>query len=294
MRGSWLRNVAGAIACASLGAGCAQLDTTQITPFRLGVVSAREQAALSFAAANEVVREVQVESADRLAALDEESFGVALRAQDLARWSEAFSILETYAGLLQQLTAPERRGEVEKEIAELGANLQRRTAGELPPGLAAGAQRLGGLLVERLASASAAEAAAQADPGVQQLLRSAADAIGATSDAGVRGQVRTAWIPRLAGVESAFLDAHEARRAEQKRQLARSYAAMLDARDLQDAGLTSLRASLLTLADAHTALAAGDRATAGELVRLVRREYEGFRAALAQAAAATPPREEPR
>ena len=81
-----------------------------------------------------------------------------------------------------------------------------------------------------------------------------ADTIGATRNEGLRGTVHANWDQRKAAQQVAFLDSKV---STARRAIAVQYAGFLRQQTLQDLALGDLRRSLLSLADAHRALASG-------------------------------------
>jgi hypothetical protein len=266
--------------------GCVtRVQTGQIAPFRTGVATVSQQTQQSFTEVNSAVRATQVEVAGNADALREINFAGPLSAEDTAKWARAFSDIQAYADALQELLSDEQRKSVEEQLQKLGLQFQQRVDPELPPGLAAAFQKLGGLLVQQYAQYRAIEVVRNVDPAVQDIFRGLADALGATPDAGVRGTVRASWNTRLAEIEANFRKiALEKPRTSvtDKRALAEQYVAMLDLRSQQDLALMSVRTSTLALADAHAALAKGDEPSAASLIQIVRDEYEGYKVAKEQ------------
>lgn len=261
-----------------------------IPPFRQGVVTANQQSQTAFADVNAMLREQQLDRVVTQPTLSEDAFFSALAAEDLAVWQRAFASIEAYAGKLEALLSPDRRTEVEGELRKLGADLEQRYASagaeELPPGIAAGFVKLGGLLVQLKAGQDAMVIIRKVNPAVQDIFLSMAEAIG-TRDAegnleGVRLTVWTAWNQELGKLTKDFLKADSA----QKRRLAEQYLKMLGEREANDLALASIRASILALAAAHGQLAQGDRVSAAGLIRIVQEEYKGLRDEIAAMKAA--------
>jgi hypothetical protein len=116
----------------------------------------------------------------------------------------------------------------------------------------------------------------KADPAVRAVLASMADAIGASDQTGVRGTVWSNWETRLA--QGPVRDYSNAVRNNNdlagKRAAAEAYLDLLDRRDAQLAALASLRQSLLLLADAHAAAAAGSRTDLAGTLALISRQLD--------------------
>jgi hypothetical protein len=261
-----------------------------IPPFRQGVVTANQQSQTAFAEVNAMLREQQLDRVVNQPTLSDEAFFSALAAEDLAAWHRAFASIEAYAGKLETLLSPDRRTEVEGELRKLGADLEQRYTSamgeELPPDIAAGFVKLGGLLVQLKAGQDAMVVIREVNPAVQDIFLGMAEAIG-TRDAegdleGVRGTVWTAWTQQLGTLQVAFLNAGSA----QKRRIAEQYLEMLGEREAHDRALASIRASILALGAAHSQLAQGDRVSAAGLIRIVQEEYKVLREEIAAMKAA--------
>lgn len=107
------------------------------------------------------------------------------------------------------------------------------------------------------------------DPQVRSLLTAMAEAVGPTDAEGLRGTVGSAWTTSGGRDQRAYALAVEAKRDEDaRRTIVVDYLSLLDRRQAQLASLASLRSSLLALADAHSAAAAGSKRPIGELLRI--------------------------
>jgi len=279
-----------ALCVASLVGCTAGSSAEAIPPLRQGVVTANQQSQTAFADVNAMLREQQLDRVVNQPTLSEDAFFSAIAAEELAVWHRAFASIEVYFGKLEMLLSPDRRTEVEGELRTLGTDLEQRYAvargEELPPGIAAGFVKLGGLLVQLKAGQDAVVIIRKVNPAVQDIFLSMAEAIG-TRDAegnleGVRGTVWTAWTQQLGTFQVAFLNADSA----QKRRIAEQYLEMLGEREAHDRALASFRASILALGAAHDQLAQGDRVSAAGLIRIVQEEYKGLRDEIAAMKAA--------
>jgi hypothetical protein len=266
---------------ATLLVACARVPHEQVPAFRNGVATAKRQVQESFVEVNSAVREAQLDGAPLLPALSEDRFPAPLLDDDVARWSKALSLIEAYAAALQQLLAPEQRAVVEQSLKQIGEQIQRQSS-DVPAGVAAAFQRFGGAMTQIYAEQEALSTVRRFDPHAQEIFRSLAMVIGGDAQSGIRATVSHAWSTRLTYVESEFLDRAQSSAAnarKRKREVAARYVAMMELRAKHDASLVALQESLLALADAHAAIAAGDEPSAEALLAIVRDEYQGFQQA---------------
>ncbi len=259
----------------TLGAGCVSTpDRDAIPTFRAGASTANQQSQTAFADINTFLRQQQIERAARLPTLNERAFFTPLASEDVAKWSNAFGLIDAYAATLEKLLDPARRAETESALSELGEKIGDVRDDRLPPGIAAGFTQLGGILVQIKAEKDALAAMRKADPAVQDVFSAMMDAIGESPSEGVRGTVASSWTTVLAQIQIEFLGAQG---VEAKRDIATRYVTTLDQRDAQDASLASLRRSFGLLAVAHRELAAGRAPSAQRMLDAIQQEYLAFR-----------------
>lgn len=259
----------------TLAAGCATVpDRDAVPTFRAGAATANQQSQAAFQEINRFLRQQQIERAARLPTLNEQAFLAPLANEDVAKWNQAFALIDGYAATLEKLLDPARRSEAEDAFGELAGRIGDVRGDRLPDGIAAGFTQLAGLLVQMKAQKDALAAIRQADPAIQDVFAAMADAIGETSNDGVRGTVASSWLAVLGQIQVDFLAAQG---VPARRDVATRFAATLDQRDAQDASLASLRRSFLLLAGAHRELAAGRAPDARRLIDAVQQEYEAYR-----------------
>lgn len=255
-------------------AGCTTAPSIDaIPPFRQGVATADQHTSAAFADVNSFLRQRQIERAVRQETLTEDLFFEALASEDLASWHRAFALIDSYAEKLERLLDPSQRAGVEGELSALGEKIGALSEKQLPAGLFAAFTKLGGILIQFKAEQDALEAIRKADPAIQDVFSMMMEAIGADSESGIRGTVRTSWAQVLGGISVAFLRASgdDAKRAAVLR-----YVKTMDERDAQDRLLGTLRLSLVTLAKAHQELAHGRRVSAVALIQIIRDEYRAY------------------
>jgi hypothetical protein len=270
-----------AVLIVALLAGCAQpaVRSDDALKFGQGVSQTRQQARIAFHDANALAREqaIQYVLATTRPGITEQDFTPALDPQAVAAWDTAFGLMESYASSLQQLLAPEHPAAFGNAVVELGSELKSgRVGATVPPTVGTAFAQLGEILITIKAEDDARSAMRKADPGVRAVLTSMADAIGASDRTGVRGTVWSNWKTQLA--EGPIRDYSNAVRNNNdmaaKRTAAEAYIDLLDRRDAQLASLASLRQSLLLLADAHSAAAAGSPADLAGTLALINQRLD--------------------
>lgn len=257
-------------------AGCTTTpDRAQIPQFRQGAATANQQTAQAFSDINAFLRQQQIERAIGQPTLNEGEFLTVLGDEDIAKWSRAFAVIDTYAASLEKLLDPQRRVDAQQELVKLGETIGALDGKQLPAGVAGGFATLGGLLLQIKGEKDAMRAIRTANPGIQATFSTMMEAIGADQNSGVRSVVRNTWQTMLAKQSVDFLRATD---KDAKRAVVQQYVTTMDQRDAQDASLAALRRSLGLLASAHAELAAGRNDGAQGLIDLVQREYATYRA----------------
>lgn len=141
------------------------------------------------------------------------------------------------------------------------------TAADLDPGVTAGFAALAGALVDLRAQSTARDILRRTDPDVRRLLVAMADAVGSSDAEGLRGTVASNWTAALTAYQRTYAVAATEKADTRQRQIVADYLASVDRRDTQLSSLAGLRSSLLGLADAHTAAAAGSRRPFDEVLK---------------------------
>jgi hypothetical protein len=255
-------------------AGCATtISSSELSGFGTAAASLGRQTDLNFAEANRIARVAAVDRFVRSGAigLTEAPFEPAVPPDVANDWRAAFSNLERYGLLLGTLTNDEQRKQTTAAFKSLAVELNTGVVGaKISPGVASAFSSLAGTLVEMEAQQRAREILLRTDPQVRALLTAMADAIGASDGEGLRGTVGSAWTASGGRAQRAYAQAVEAKRDEDaRRAIVTDYLALLDRRQAQLASLAGLRASLLALADAHSAAAAGSKRPIGELLGII-------------------------
>lgn len=216
------------------------------------------------------MRSVEVDRFVRSGAisLSERRFPLAVPAGVAAKWRGALNDLARYGNLLAPLTGRERGGVQTDAFRELGEQLNAGpTTLDLDPGISAGFAALAGALVDLRAQASARDILRDTDPKVRALLTAMADAVGTSDAEGLRGTVASNWTTALASYQRGYAEAATIKADARQRQIVADYLMGIDKRDAQLAALAELRASLLGLADAHTAAANGAKRPFDEVLK---------------------------
>ena len=194
-------------------------------------------------------------------------------------WSSALDGLERYATLLVSLTDPQRGSATSTSLIALGSELRSGAFGaRIDPGVGAGFAALAGVLVDAQAQRGARAVMIRTDPAVRRLLAAMADAVGADRSSGLRGTVWSAWTASLGRTRAAYAQAASGRDAPRQRALVTEYLAGIDRRDADMSALAGLAASLRSLADAHSAGAAGSAPGQQAALRAIERRIDATRA----------------
>ncbi|MES2444156.1 MAG: hypothetical protein V4574_15115 [Pseudomonadota bacterium] len=252
---------------ALLAAACATPGPVLIESvgtMRAGLSVAREQTSTVFADVEASMREtsIRVKVDDPRLSLRESEFPYAIGAETTGQWMAAFDVFDRYLTALQKLVDPARANRTATELNALGTELQDGPlAVRLPKGTAPVFAQLGRAFMQISAERSAAKAMAKADPAVQLVFSTMADAIGTSNDQDLRGTVWAFWNERVADVTADY--AHlEPSQADQRRKAIERFLSLRDQRDKDIARLVNLRASFLALGEMHAAAARGDGGTA--------------------------------
>lgn len=254
--------------------GCAGTpDREQIPQFRQGAATANQQTLKAFSEVNSFLRTHQVDRVVAQQSISESDFLTVLANEDVAKWSIAFSILDSYAKSLEALLDPNHRKDAQADLVKLGETIEALDGKALPSSAAGGFATLGGLLIQLKSETDAMEAIRKADPGVQATLDSMMETIGGSRTDGVRSITHTAWQTRLGQIRADF---RRARNTDEKRTVALRFVAALDQRDAQDASLSALHRSLGLLATAHSEIAAGRKEGAQGVIEILQREYASY------------------
>ena len=246
-------------------AGCARaVEQADLTGLSKASGEIRKQADLAFTDANRLARNVAVDRfvRSRRIGLVESEFAAAVPADSIRAWQSALGRLELYASLLASLVDERRGAGASDAVTGLARQLEAgRTGLEISPGVGAAFSSLAGALVNARAQSRAADILRATDPHVQSLLQTMASAIGESDARDLRGTVWSNWEASFEPIRRAYIVAAERGDEPRQRALVADYLAALDRRDAQIAALASLRSSLLNLAAAHGAAAAGQAAS---------------------------------
>lgn len=249
---------------------CATAPSADLTGFGRAATTLQADAGTTFADANRLTRSVEVDRFVRSGAiaLSERRFPAAVPAEIVTKWRGALGDLARYGNLLATLTGRGRGGVQTDAFRELGVQLNAGPAAAgLDPGVSAGFAALAGALVDLKAQASARDILRRTDPDVRALLTAMAKAVGQDDGEGLRGTVASNWTTALSVYQRTYAVAATEKAEARQRQIVADYLAGIDKRDSQLAALAGLRASLLSLADAHTAAANGSRRPFDEVLK---------------------------
>lgn len=250
--------------------GCMRPDPADLTGFGRAATSLQADVGTTFTDANRIARQAETDRFVRSGAiaLSERRFPPAVPPEVATRWRAALGELARYGNLLATLTGQDRGRTQTDAFRQLGVQLQSgTTAADIDPGVAAGFTALAGALVDLRAQASARDILRRTDADVRRLLTAMADAVGSDDATGLRGTVSSNWTAVLATQQTTYAQAATEKAEPRQRQIVAEYLAGIDRRDAQLAALANLRNSLLGLADAHSAAAAGSRRPFDEVLK---------------------------
>lgn len=270
--------VTGASLLTVIGCGSA-VRTDSVTKFREGVAQTQKEAQVAFHDANALAREesIQYVLASTRPGITEKDFTPALSPDATAAWDSAFAALQSYASSLERLLSPDQANQFGNAAVSLGSELKTGSVGaQINPGVATAFTEFGQILITLKAETDAQAAMRKANPGVQSVLNSMADALGGNDRTGVRGTVWANWEAKLAEQPiRAYADAvKNGNNMQQKRAAVDSFLAMLDERDAQLASLASLRQSILLLGAAHASAATGSTADVAEIIATISQQLD--------------------
>jgi hypothetical protein len=242
------------VACATPG----PVLTASVGTVRTGLSLTSEQAATAFTTTNATARDLDLQRALANPApnLREEDFPLALAPADIAKWTNAFTALDTYLASVQSLVDPARATATADRLDGLAAQLREGPVHLSLPAEASGAfATFAGVLVQLRSEHEATAIMRRVDPAFSAVMGGLADAIGADDRSGLRGTTRIYWAEKLSALRVAYAQLSPTSPSRQATML--SFVAAMDSRDAQLQNLAQLRASVLALGEAHSAAARG-------------------------------------
>lgn len=263
--------------CASpltiLAGGCASVQPARVIQFQQSADTVHTQAQITFRAIDDFVTEDEIRLVVTKGALAESDVAVMLPPSEIGKWEKAFSAVDSYCKSLSALLDPALATDTENSIVAAATELKALDKNALPdPIISTAFTQVGGLLIEAKAQGDALKTARSADPAMQVIFSAMAHAIGSDGDEpGLIKTVSEHWTDRMAARENLFHRNFDAFRQghpkpsdddtaafeTSQRQVVLGYIQLRDQRDANLLALTSLRKSLLGLAEAHSALARG-------------------------------------
>ncbi len=265
---------------------CTSVPPDTVTTFSQGVTQVRQQAAIALKDANALARDASVKYvlASSKPGLAESRFVVAVSQADIDKWDNAFAGIQSYAGALQALLSSDRTGGFADAAGGLATELKNGHAKtELPPGVATAFTQIGEILIQASQQREALAAMQKADPGIREVLSSMAKAIGAdprgksgpdVKNAGLMGTVFTNWQDALGPSIESFAKATDNKDDGARKAAIDEFLGIIGRRDAELDALASLRLSLMTLADTHTAVARGQKQDAAATIALISQQLD--------------------
>ena len=235
--------------------------TQDLGAIRSGIAITREQARVSFDAANKLALQQSIERKAGLpdTIIKESDFATPVSAADAAAWSNAFGILDTYGAALQSLVDPKRANDTGDAIGDL-ANILNGPAinAKIPASLTGLFSTFAQALVQARAEKTAITVMRRTDPAFHEVVSRMAAAIGASprERGSLQDVVESNWTNSvLTGLDNRYQALRVGDAA--RKQVLTDYANAMVSRDAQLANLAQLHDSLLALGEAHAAAAAG-------------------------------------
>lgn len=306
----WQVLVACALAAVCTGCGSTRhLQQSSLDDLRKGIADTSEHARLAMTEANQLAREQAIARVLHLnkPALSDRDFVGAVSRDDIAKWDNAFVLLDEYITALQYLTSPDRTAELENAAVRLGEQLASSTDTAVSPTVATTFTQLGKAIVEAKANKESLAIMQRTDGALRASLDALAQAIhDPQTGSGLRGTVLSNWNTAINGndpetPQSRWVKAIETKAdMAAKRKIVDDFLQMLDSRDAQLAALDRLRLSLGLLADAHANAAQGRPADVDSIITWINRQldetkitYTRFKDIQATAKATTQPTIQP-
>jgi hypothetical protein len=269
-----------------LVSACTTVAPDTVTAFSVGVSDVRKQSDMAFQSANRLARDasIQLVLSSPMPGLSEDRFVVAVNASDIAQWDNAFAGLQSYAQALQSLLSPDKSKAASDAAVELATELKEGHANkELPAGVSAAFTQIGEAAIQAAQQHDALLAMQKADPGVRLALTAMANAIGQDprgkspaqlKDTGLMGTVYSNWQAALGPSVIQFAQATAAGTKGERKAALDDYLQVLDRRDAELDALTSLRRSLVLLADTHSAASRGQQQDTAALITLISQQLD--------------------
>jgi hypothetical protein len=248
-------------------AGCKTIDTNTAAKFATSVTAVKTQADTALTAAANLTRDAGITYVASRPSLNEEDFAETPSSDVIVQWDNTLSVIETYALNLATLTSPDATkafdtsatnlfNQFTQTATKLNANALQTSSPEVAADLATAFTEVAHLILEAKAQATARKVALATDPQISKILNLLATEIGDDhNNACLRTTIYRVWNTEKDALSGPFLKASD---LTGKKAIVQQYATILAERAAEDELLASLRHSLLTLADAHHALAEGN------------------------------------
>jgi hypothetical protein len=255
-----------------LGA-CVSVRTTESAAFATAVSAARDQTRAAFDTVEALTLPTAIDRAVKEGNLTVVSQTVVPSHAARAAWDQALGDMARYAQHLSDVMAAKDSADLDSAVGDLAKEIQNTSGKQVNPGLASAFSALANGLLRARAQKQAFSIAADVDPEIRNIFKALADQIGDKATPGLRGTAAENWNDRITNLETTFRFSDEATR----RPMVVEYVKLVAERDACDAQLLMLRQTYLALADAHTALAAGDGSTVRGTLNFITAELKHAR-----------------
>ncbi len=251
-----------AILISSALAGCATpgpVLTQDLGAIRSGIATTREQARVSFDAANKLALQQSIKRKVNLpdTHIQEADFLTPVSTADAAAWNAAFGVLDAYGAALQSLVDPKRATDTGDALGDLSKELNGPTINaKVPASLSGLFSTLAEALIQAHAEKTATAVMRTTNAAFNDVVSRMAAAIGSSPrDAGsLQNVVDSNWTDSvLPGLDNRYAKLKVGDAA--RRQVLTDYTSAMVSRDAQLANLAQLHDSLLALGEAHAAAA---------------------------------------
>jgi len=282
------------VASLTLPAGCGTVvpsDSAQT--FSAGVTAAKTQTHLALESVAQMTRQDSIAYASAQPTLKAANLVSSPDDETIAAWDRLLAVLEKYSQDLTTLTGGNLSQPFSDAVAGLAGQMNETSnnlknqgltgsSPQVSAGMATAFTEVAKVLIQARAAAEAKAVALQTDAQIGAILTGLADALGATAGDGLRHTVAAHWRDREGALQVSFLGTTD---ASARQQITTAFADLLNQEEAEDLALASVRNSLLTLAEAHHALALGQEITLAGAVAAIANELKSAQAQHDQLAA---------
>ena len=259
-----------------LFSGCQSIPPDNISKFSQGLTQAHLQTVATFRYVNALGREQSIEYIllHNKPNIDEADFTPALESKDIATWDFTFFIMEKYTSALEKLLSSDQSTKFGDAALALNTQLKSFPATHnISSPLTTAFIQLGKKIIDLKSEHDAKIIMRGVDADIREILTQLATSIGSDPDNkdGIRGTVWSNSTTKLnTGPRVDYVNAiKNGSSKDKKRPILQSFATIMDQRDAQLSALSSLRLSILGLANLHTAIVKDTAIDAENLISII-------------------------